>query len=63
MTMLIDQLVPGGIRPSDRIHWMFSDQTCSRCRADTSDDVPLMLMQGDHMLIYCEECLDDRQDQ
>ena len=54
----IGMLVPGGIKPTDKVHHVTNDGTCSRCGKDTEDQVPLMLWSGqaDDMLIYCEAC-------
>jgi hypothetical protein len=62
----IEDIVPGGIRPSDYVHIVVNDRTCSRCRLPVpEDDVPLMLWseKGADMclLIYCESCLEERQ--
>lgn len=54
----ISDFVPGGIRPTDHVHIRINDGTCSRCRREVGDDVPLMLWigAGENMLIYCRTC-------
>jgi hypothetical protein len=54
----IDQLIPGGIRPTDCRHPV-TDRTCSRCQRRCRDgSAPLMLWGfGENMLMYCEDCL------
>lgn len=55
----IEQLVPGGVMPTDHIHVWMNDGTCSRCRSMVPDDeVPLIffLRGGSDMLIYCTDC-------
>lgn len=55
----IGALVPGGVRPTDHVHRITNDDTCSRCRKPVpEDEVPLMLwVNGDEdMLIYCQAC-------
>lgn len=60
-TIRLEQLVPGGIKPTDFVHRVINDHSCSRCRKpiDLVEAVPLMLWlgDGDDMLIYCEACL------
>lgn len=60
MKIPVEALVPGGIRPTDFVHHITNDGTCSRCRKPIAEaEVPLMLWpsDGDDMLIYCESCL------
>jgi hypothetical protein len=60
MTRLtVDAFIPGGIKPTDHVHHVTSDDTCSRCRKAVPDDqVPLILWFNDavDMLVYCEDC-------
>ena len=56
----IEQLVPGGIKPTDHWHSITNDNTCSRCSSVIRDhEVPLLLWSNDghDLLIYCETCL------
>jgi hypothetical protein len=55
----IDQIIPGGILPTDHVHRMTNDDTCSRCGKSTENEVPLMLWSedGNDMLIFCDACL------
>lgn len=56
-----EDLIPGGIKPTDHWHIGTNDDTCSRCRKEVPEkDVPLLLFRGEHgddVLIYCEACL------
>ena len=54
----LDMLVPGGIKPTDHVHLVTNDGTCSRCRRNTFDEVPLMMWigEGHRLLIYCQRC-------
>ena len=56
----LDKLVPGGVRPTDHLHRETTDHTCSRCRRDTSEGVPLMLWteDGNDLYIFCTKCLE-----
>lgn len=60
----VDQLIPGGVKPSDHVHRVTNDGTCSRCRKDAmrGDAVPIMFWTqgGRDMLIYCDDCLEAR---
>lgn len=59
----IEQLIPGGILPTDHWHIGTNDDTCSRCRRPIhEDEVPLMLWDDsrENMLIYCTTCLQGR---
>lgn len=61
----LDGLIPGGIKPSDKVHHITNDGKCSRCGKDTADEVPLMLWIGEaaeDMLIYCQACVGDSDD-
>lgn len=52
-------MIPGSIRPTDHVHRITNDNTCSRCRQWVGEDgVPLMLFfnDGEDLLIYCEAC-------
>ena len=54
------EIIPGGIKPTDRWHHIVSDNTCSRCRAEIKfDEVPVLLWTDDglDLLIYCEACI------
>lgn len=56
----VEQIVPGGIRPTDHWHRGMNDNTCSRCREEVpEEDVPLLFWKNDghDLLIYCEACL------
>lgn len=47
------------IKPEDVVNYMTSDEKCSRCRKDVSDEVPLRVWKSDdpnYMWIYCERC-------
>lgn len=54
-------IIPGGIRPSDRWHYVADDGTCSRCgKVPPDDDVPLLLWKKNdtnYMLRICSECM------
>lgn len=54
-------IIPGGIKPTDHIHVVTYDGTCSRCRkAIQEDEVPLLLWippKGNLMLAYCNACM------
>ncbi len=56
-----EALIPGGILPSDHIHVIANDDTCSRCRrAIREDEVPLRCWggrDGAFMWIYCDDCV------
>lgn len=60
----LDMLIPGGVLPTDFVHHVTNDGTCSRCRRPIDDDdpdrgIPIMLWigeSGDDMLTYCEAC-------
>ena len=56
----IETLVPGGIRPTDRLHVVTNDNTCSRCGVSIRDDeVPILLWAGEQghcMYIFCNDC-------
>jgi hypothetical protein len=59
-TINTEQIIPGGIKPTDHWHRITSDNTCSRCRTEIGfDECPLLLWTDDRMnlLIYCEACL------
>lgn len=56
----LEDVVPGGVKPTDHLHVEVSDGTCSRCRERPPiGDVPLMLwVRGGHDLyIFCSLCL------
>ena len=55
----VEDLVPGGVLPTDFCHVKTFDETCSRCRkAIPEDDIPLLLWIGDgeNMYAYCRDC-------
>lgn len=56
----IEAMIPGGVRPTDHVHCVTNDGSCSRCRKpENDDDVPLMLWFGagnENLLIYCGAC-------
>jgi hypothetical protein len=57
----INDVIPGGIKASDRWHRTTNDNTCSRCFAGILDhEVPAMLWRGDDLLIYCCACLGEQ---
>lgn len=59
----IKEIVPGGIRHSDRLHVETNDGTCSRCRRTLEPgEVPLMLWlrDGEDMYIFCGRCLGEQ---
>lgn len=56
----LEDLVPGGIKPTDHLHVETNDGTCSRCgERPPVGDAPLMLwLRGGHDLyIFCFACL------
>ncbi len=58
------EIIPGGIKATDRWHHITSDNTCSRCRAEIRcDEVPVLLWTNDgiDLLIYCEACCEVEQ--
>lgn len=57
----IEDLIPGGILPTDHLHVGTYDETCSRCRLPIPEEqVPLQLWVngGDDMFSFCSDCLD-----
>ena len=50
------------IRKTDYLHYITSDETCSRCRRKIPDeDIPLRFWPREnrnYMLIYCDDCID-----
>jgi len=60
-SIVLEDILPGGIKPTDHWHIKTNDGTCSRCQSKIDEDeVPLMLwrgQKGDDMLIYCNACL------
>jgi hypothetical protein len=66
-TIAIEDLVPGGILPTDHLHVGVNEGRCSRRRKEVNEDeVPLMLWPqndgGHSMLIYCPRCMGWRLD-
>lgn len=55
--------IKANILPTDFVHYMTSDDTCSRCRrAIDEDEVPLRFWPAsdtNKMLVYCEACSDE----
>jgi len=51
------------IRKTDHLHYITSDDTCSRCRRKIpDDDIPLRFWpksDRNYMLIYCDNCIDE----
>lgn len=57
---ILARLIPGGIQPTDHVHVVFNDGTCSRCREHPPEhDVGIQMwsQDGRRMWIYCEACL------
>lgn len=49
------------IKKSDHVNYMESDEKCSRCRKDITEEYPLRLWAEDpnYMWIYCESCMNE----
>lgn len=57
--LALEQLVPGGILPTDTCYDTVHEDACSRCgREIREDEVPLHLWAGDgrYMWIFCNDC-------
>lgn len=60
MAISIEELIPGGILPTDHRDVGLYDETCSRCRKPIPEEqVPLQmwLNNGEDMYSYCCDCL------
>ncbi|WP_436399317.1 hypothetical protein [Roseobacter sp. S98] len=61
----LEDLIPGGIKPTDKWHVGHDDETCSRCGEVPPDTDVCLLLFADHrdaLLRICQGCEGTRPD-